>query len=112
MCVSLLSSMFHAAAMTPPASLLHLAVTAQDHEQSQAHCHESMPEPQSKAANCDLGGHVCCVGVAVVTAQAHASGSQLAGRLINPKIPQLHLRQSTDRLFKPPKHFIHIARWS
>lgn len=108
LCVSLLSSMFHAAAMVPSLAETTHPVAAQAHSNAPAPCHDEAAEHKAGPAQCDLGQHMCCVGLAVFTPQPVGLRAVLMGRLIHPYMAQLQVSQRADKLYKPPRPFVQI----
>ena len=101
-CLGLLCSMFHAAVMpmdvtrTDPATELT------------AHTEHRCEEPASTsdvAVKCDVGAHLCCLGLAAFSPDTTALQlSETA--LINPTVDMLTLHDYPNQQFKPPKPFI------
>jgi hypothetical protein len=100
LCISLFSSMFHAAAMPierGPASTVDTVVV---HE---GHACEDASAPASTEA-CKLTGHLCCVGL--LSAIPHEVGSELnVAQDLNPFFRTLVLQDLPNPQFKPPKVF-------
>jgi hypothetical protein len=101
-CISLLSSMFHAVAMpveTLPATAIETVAAHEHHACSEA------PSAATPAKSCSLSGHLCCLGLtAAVQLDVRAALNGTA--LLNPILPTLVLQDHPNKQFKPPKLFL------
>ena len=97
-CISLFSSMFHAAAM--PVETLHApaaeAVAMHEH-------HACSEEPAaSPAKSCQLSGHLCCLGITAAT-RTEVLTAVYGAELFNPVLRTLVLQDHPNKQFKPPR---------
>ena len=98
LCLSLLSSLLHAAAMPvvtfqPP---LTESVATQEH-----HACSETPDT-STTKSCDLGGHLCCLGLGV-SLRTELGGATYGTELLNAVLLTLVLQDYPNPQFKPPK---------
>ena len=100
-CISLLSSLLHAATMPVETSHAPAAEVATAHEH---HACDEAPDSPS-AATCNLSGHVCCLGI---TAAMHTplNAAPYGHALFNPVFQTLVLQDHPNKQFKPPKLFL------
>jgi len=100
-CISLLSSLLHAAAM--PVETSHVpavdVVTAHAH-----HACDDAPD-STPAPTCQLSGHVCCLGITAAT-QTPLGAAVYGAALFNPVFQTLLLQDHPNQQFKPPKAFL------
>jgi len=101
-CISLLSSMFHAVAMPvenlqPPAIE---AMVAHEH-----HACSDEPIASSPANTCKLNGHLCCLGITTAV-QLDVRAAVYGAELFNPVLHTLVLQDHPNKQFKPPKLFL------
>jgi hypothetical protein len=102
LCISLLSSMFHAVAM--PVETLQTptieTVTAHEHNACSDETAASTP-----AKPCKLNGHLCCLGITAAVpldVRAAVYGTEM----FNPVLHTLALQDRPNKQFKPPKLFL------
>ena len=102
LCLSLLSSLFHAVAMpveTIQAPAIE-AVVAHEH-----HACSEEPAASTPTKSCQLSGHLCCLGItAAVQLKVHTTVYGTA--LFNPVLRTLALQDHPNKQFKPPKLFL------
>lgn len=107
LCLSLLTSMFHAAVMsTETLSAQTQTQTVQastPNVHGEHHCDEQAASPAIPAFKCALGAHLCCLGLTATFADAPLSTSTDRNALINPVVLSLELQARANKLFKPPK---------
>ena len=105
LCLSLLTSMFHAAVMsTETLSAQTQTVPASTpNVHGEHHCDEQAASPAIPAFKCALGAHLCCLGLTATLADAPLSTSTDRNALINPVVLSLELQARANKLFKPPK---------
>lgn len=100
-CISLLSSMFHAVAM--PIETFHTqtvnTVAAHDFHA----CEEAATAPAAKP--CHLSGHICCTGLTAAITRHVCSGVS-ATEILNPVFQILVLQDMPSQQFKPPKRHL------
>jgi len=100
-CISLLSSMFHAVAM--PVETLQAPIT----ETVAAHEHHACSEEttaSTPAKSCNFSGHLCCLGITALV-QLNVRAAIYGAELFNPVLPTLALQDHPNKQFKPPKLF-------
>ena len=102
LCLSLLSSLFHAVAM--PVETLQApaaqAVAAHEH-----HACSEEPAASTPAKPCNLSGHLCCLGITAAV-QLDVRAAVYGAELFNPVLHTLALQDHPNKQFKPPKLFL------
>jgi hypothetical protein len=102
LCLSLLSSLFHAVAM--PVETIQAPVV----EAVATHAYHACSEERvtsTPAKSCHLSGHLCCLGItAAVQLGVHTTVYGTA--LFNPVLRTLALQDHPNKQFKPPKLFL------
>lgn len=105
LCLSLLTSMFHAAVMSTEMSPAQTQAV-QDSTPSmhgEHPCDEQAASPAIPAFKCAWGVHLCCLGLTATLADAPWRVSTDRNALINPVVLSLELQARANKLFKPPK---------
>ena len=99
LCISLLSSLFHAVAMPIETHPAPTTIAAHEH----AACSEQ-PAASTPAESCTLSGHLCCLGItAAIPLDVHSVTYGAA--LLNPVLRTLVLQDHPNKQFKPPRLF-------
>ncbi|WP_062405646.1 hypothetical protein [Limnohabitans sp. 63ED37-2] len=98
-CLSLLSSMFHAVAM--PVEAHQMEQTDAVNQSHAPHECDETPTP-SISKQCKLNGHICCLGITAAIANKATQNSNPA-QLFNAFSKTLALNIFPNRRFKPPK---------
>lgn len=102
LCLSLLTSLFHAVAM--PVETFQApttdAVAAHEH-----HACSEEPASSTPAKSCNLSGHVCCLGITAAV-QLDVRAAMYGAELFNPVLRTLVLQDHPNKQFKPPKLFL------
>ena len=106
LCLSLLTSMFHAAVMPVETLPSHETAAVQfsvDSAHAEHHCDAPPASPVTPAFKCSLGAHLCCLGLTatLVDSPLHVFHGDPA--LIHPVVLSLELQSRGNKLFKPPK---------
>lgn len=101
-CISLLSSMFHAVAM-PVETLQTPAIeTVAAHEH---HACSEEPAASTPAKSCKFNGHLCCLGITAAV-QLDVRASVYGTALLNPVLHTMVLQDHPNKQFKPPRLFL------
>ena len=105
LCLSLLTSMFHAAVMsTETLSAQTQTVPASTpNVHGEHHCDEQAASPAIPAFKCALGAHLCCLGLTAAFVDSPVFVFTGHNALINPVVLSLTLQTRANKLFKPPK---------
>lgn len=101
-CISLLSSTFHAVAM-PVETLQVLAIKVVTTHEHHA-CNEE-PVASTPTKSCDLSGHLCCLGITTAM-HTDVHTAVYGAKLFNPVFQTLALQDHPNKQFKPPKLFL------
>ena len=103
LCLSLISGLFHASAMsleslsTSPV----VSMTAESHTA----CHEAQDTSHPKP--CHITGHLCCLGFTTLASHTPQAALRL-NHMWNPVFQTLLLQEHPNKQFKPPKRHIQI----